>query len=59
MYFCCREFFSMTKHEFLFEHSLGQIVDLINRHFEFHGAKEVDNKTVDETGKSAREFFSF
>ncbi|MFL2135447.1 hypothetical protein ACEN33_03305 [Ruoffia sp. FAM 24228] len=49
----------MTMQEFLFEHNLDQIVDLINRHFEFHGAKKTEDDVVDDTGKSAREFFSF
>lgn len=49
----------MGKREILFEHDYGLIVDLINRHFEFHGANEADDESgvVDAGTTSARDFF--
>lgn len=48
----------MTKEEFLFEHTIEMVIDLINRHFEFHGAKDPEQTEVTKETNNPREFFA-
>lgn len=51
-----KEFFHMSKDEFLFEHDYETIVDLLNRHIELrYGKQELENKV--ETVSNPRDFF--
>lgn len=51
-----KEFFQMSKDEFLFDHDYETIVDLLNRHIELrYGKQETTNKV--ETVSNPRDFF--
>lgn len=50
LYFACKEFFGMTKHEFMYDHDIESIVDLIERHQEYHGMQQVDEASTNQTG---------
>lgn len=51
-----KEFFQMSKDEFLFDHDYETIVDLLNRHIELrYGKQETANKV--ETVSNPRDFF--
>lgn len=45
----------MTKEEFLYYHDYSSIVDLLNRHMEFHGMTQ--KETEIEKTANPREFF--
>ena len=51
----------MTKHEFLYDHDIDSVVDLIKRHREFHGAEEPSQEDNSPSDKlefvDPKEFF--
>lgn len=46
----------MTQNEFMYDHDYSTIVDLLNRHMEFHGMAEKEKNEKPETS-NPREFF--
>lgn len=51
-----KEFFQMTKDEFLFDHDHDSIVDLLNRHIELRFGKQNSESEI-KTVNNPREFF--
>lgn len=56
LYFMSKEFFQMTKDEFLYDHDHDSIVDLLNRHIELHFGKQNSESEI-KTVNNPREFF--
>lgn len=47
----------MSKDEFMYEHNLSSITDLLHRHMEFHGMIDETAKEKIEKTSNPREFF--
>lgn len=48
----------MTQNEFMYDHDYSTIVDLLNRHMEFHGmAGKEENENEKPKASNPKEFF--